>query len=181
MANRSYIYAYQPNGEPLYRDLGEWKSDVPLAHLLLVGQGTEAVQSMLWSVDERIALQGDAASGLALLRDFLAWLEPQLDADFAREKERALEVLERADRAGERYHLEPGEVYELMMLSLPEMEDETLRYARRAQQLAAEARCLIDAGATLEQSELYEIRQLATSWRETLGLYFLGVLYFHVG
>jgi hypothetical protein len=181
MANRSYIYAHQPGAEPEYRDLGEWKSNVPIAHLVLVGCGAQPVPSMLWDVDEKIALRGDAERGLAALEGLLDWLEPRVDdPSFAQEKERALAMLQKDDRGGEFFHLEPGEVYDLMALSLPEMEAETERLAARALELGTAALSLADPNVPPDAG-VFESLGLESSWEEELGLYFPGVLYFHVG
>lgn len=180
MANRSYIYAYQPGGEPEYRDLGEWKTHVPLIHLLMVGIDTQPVRSMLWDVEETIALQGDAQRGLEVLENWLDWLEPQMDRPgFLQEKTRAMEMLRREDRRGARFHLEPGEVFDLMGLSLEEMQRETDRLAMQAQRHGVDACRVVEEGMRLEDSAFARLQE---GWEdEEHGLYFPGVLYFHVG
>lgn len=179
MANRSYIYAHAPGEEPDYRDLGEWKSAVPLAHKILVGFDTDTTQSILWTVDEEIAITGDADQGLAALEAFLEWLEPHITDDhFADQKTRSLKLLRQKDRQGSHFHLEPGEVYELMGLDLDEMQRETRRLAVESSRAADAALAVAESGASFIGSG-YE--HLASDWEETLGLYFTGVLYFHVG
>src|SRR5688572_21458081 len=79
MANRSYLYAFDPGAPP--RDLSEWKSEVPVTHLLLVSGDPTPVKSEIWSVEHRVALRGDAQRGRAVLGRLLDWLEPQMPAD----------------------------------------------------------------------------------------------------
>ena len=179
LANRSYIYAHSPGDDPDYRDLGEWKSNVPLAHKILVGFDNDTTQSMLWTVDEEIAVTGDAEQGLAALEAFLNWLEPHITDDhFTDQKARALKLLRKEDRQGIHFHLEPGEVYELTGLELDAMHRETRRLADDASRIAEAALKLAKTDAHFIGSG-YE--HLASDWEETLGLYFPGVLFFHVG
>lgn len=45
MANRSYLYTYNPDIKQPYQDLSEWKTHIPLIHLLLVGFETQTCSS----------------------------------------------------------------------------------------------------------------------------------------
>lgn len=176
MANRSYIYAFD-DGSPL-RDLGEWKSEVPISHLLLVSGNPIPVRSQIWSVEHRVALRGEARRGREVLGRLLDWLAPQLGADFATAKERTLAALDSPDRQGAFYHLEPGEVYELEGLKLDEMERRTYQLGWRAKHLASEVEQLVGTpGATLD-SATGDLSYISRDW-EQLGLYYPKVLYFH--
>lgn len=182
MANRSYIYGYKEGATPEHRDLGEWRTNVPLLHLLLVGADPTPVRSAIWGVEERIALSGDAGLGRALLTSFLDWLEPQMTADveeFGRKKAEVLELLARRD--DDRYHLELGEIFELGGYELSEMEGETSYYAGNARSLVADVeRLLAIPGSTVADANDWMLQE-ATNMHESLGLSFLGILYFHLG
>ena len=91
-------------------------------------------------------------------------------------------MLLRADRQGTGFHLELGEIYELMTLDLGEMEEETVANAARAGALYEEVRRLVvTEGTTLRDSTDERIRGLADDWKKRLGLFFSGILYFHLG
>jgi hypothetical protein len=135
MANRSYLYSDHPREEPRFRDFAEWKTDPPLAHLLLVGAGAMPCRSAIWKVREKIAIRGDARQTRPVFLAFLKWLEPQLPVAFRKAADEARPMLLRADRQGTGFHLELGEIYELMGLELDEMEEETSSYAAQAEAL----------------------------------------------
>jgi hypothetical protein len=88
MANRSYLYSADSlpseteNPKPI-RCISEHRSDIPLAHKLMVGRGTEVVPSMIWNPP--IGIAGDYADGAALLLDLLRAVGKGLedDAEFA--------------------------------------------------------------------------------------------------
>ncbi len=182
MSNRSYLYTYHPRDEPRFRDFGEWKTDPPLAHLLLVGAGSTPCRSAIWKVRKKIAIRGDAHQARPLFLAFLNWLEPQLPKKFRIDADGARSMLLRADRQGAGFQLELGEIYELMGLEIDKMEEETASNAASAQALFAEVRRLVETeDTTLQDSTIAEIRRLADDWKERLGLGFAGILYFHLG
>ena len=182
MSNRSYLYTYHPREKPRFRDFAEWATDPPLAHLLLVGAEATPCRSAIWKVRENIAIRGDARQTRPVLLAFMDWLEPQLPRGYREAADRARPMLLRADRQGTGFHLEPGEIYELMGLELDEMEEETASYASRAEALFEEARRLVTTqGTELQDSTDERIRGLADDWEDRLGLYFPGILYFHLG
>lgn len=183
MANRSYLYVQPEEGKDAYKDFSEWRTEVPLSHLLLVGVDTRVEASSIWVVDEKIALSGDAKKGLELFVAFLEWLEPKLDdPNFARDKQEALKMLQSEDYRGERYHLEVGELLELGCYSLDEMEAETRYYADRARQATERVQNLIqDPNASLESIDDYDVRRAVEDWQQNLGLYFTTVTYFSLG
>ena len=61
---------------PAYRDVSEWPSEPPLAHLLLVGAKPTVSASAIWQVDAKIAIRGDAGQSRSLFLAFLDWLAP---------------------------------------------------------------------------------------------------------
>lgn len=181
MSNRSYLYTYHPREEPRFRDLAEWKTDPPLAHLL-VGAKATLCRSAIWEVRKKIAIRGDARQSRPMFLAFLDWLEPQLPAAFREAADEARAMLLRVDRQGTGFHLELGEIYELMGLEPDAMEEETASTAIMAEALFEEVRRLVETeGTTLRDSSIKEIRGLADDWQERLGLCFTGILYFHVG
>jgi hypothetical protein len=182
MANRSYLYTRHPDEEPEYRDLAEWISKPPLAHLLLVGADPSVCPSAIWEVDAKLALQGDATQSRPLFLAFLDWLEPQLPQDFGDASKDAKKLLTRPDHQGAHFHLELGEVYELMGLDLDDMERETTSNAALAQRLFEHVRRLVETdGAILDDAVHEEIKKLKDNWEEHLGLHFSDTLYFHLG
>jgi hypothetical protein len=182
MANRSYLYTHHPGEDPEYRDLAEWKVNPPVAHFLLVGANPAICSSAIWEVDAKIAIKGDATQSRPLFVAFLNWLEQQLPEDFGNASEEAKRWLTRPDRQGTHFHLELGEIYELMGLELDEMERETVSNAALAQSLFEEVRRLVETdGATLNDAVCARIKGLKSNWKEQLGLYFSDVLYFHLG
>lgn len=184
MANRSYLYSIHPDEEPNVRDLGEWKSMPPVSHYLLVGANCESIRSEIWGVEEKIALRGTAPEARKLFLRFLEWLEPQFgsDAEFVRLSKQASDLLQRDDRQGTHYHLELGETYELAGYTLEEMAKEIERDAETARAIYAEVSTLVETpGGTIEDAKHWQLVDVAKSWEENLGLYFLGVLYFHMG
>ena len=210
MANRSYLYSYHPGTDNTVRDLAEWKTNVPVAHYLLVSSNPAPVKSEIWTVDEKIAIRGDAEPGRDLLFRFLTWLEPQICGssvdglgdlflegmqefqdhpdleqavpELIRQSKQARELLLRDDRLGSHYHLELGEIYELSGYELHEMEDAALRDAADAQAIGDEVRKLLETpGSSCDDFTGYHLKQINASWEETLGLYFTGILYFHMG
>lgn len=182
MANRAYLYTHHPNEDPEYRDLAEWSYEVPIAHLLLVGADPAPCSSAIWQVDARIAIQGDAEQSHPVFIRFLRWLEPKLPEGFHAAAREARTFLARPDRQGRHYHLELGEVYDAMGLSLEEMEKHTRANAALAQELFEETNRLLDAAAaTLADVNHPRLKGLSTSWFERLGLRFSDVLYHHLG
>jgi ankyrin repeat protein len=182
MSNRSYLYTYHPREKPRFRDFAEWKTDPPLAHFLLVGAKATPCRSAIWKVRKKIAIRGDARQTRPLFLAFLNWLEPQLSRDFRTAADEARSMLLRADRQGTGFHLELGEIYELMDLEHDAMEAETASNAVMAEALFEEVRRLVETeGTTLQDSTIEDIRRLADDWKERLGLDFTGILYFHLG
>ncbi len=182
MANRAYLYTHHPDDEPEYRDSAEWNYDVPLVHFLLVGANPNACSSVIWQVDEKIAIRGDASQSRALVLSFLEWLEPQLPEDFGEAAKRARAFLTRSDRQGRHYHLELGEIYEGMGLALDEMRRETLANVALAQDLFEEVKRLLkSAGATLDDAVHPELKGLQREWGRGLGLCFSDAIYYHLG
>lgn len=182
MSNRSYLYTYHPSGKPRFRDFAEWRTDPPLAHLLLVGAKAAPCRSAIWKTRRKIAIRGDAVQARPVFLAFLDWLEPQLPKGFARAADEARPMLLRADRQGTGFHLELGEIYELGGLELDEMETQTFAYAAQAEALFAEVwRLVVTEGSTLRDSIDERIKGLADGWEDRLGLFFSGILYFHLG
>lgn len=182
MANRSYLYTYHPGDDPAHRDVAEWNFDLPLAHLLLVGAEPTVSASAIWQMDAKIALRGNARESRPLFLAFLAWLAPQLPAGFHAAAQEAQAFLARPDRRGDYFHLELGEIYELQGLDLTKMERETAANAVRARELVAEVQRLLAAdGATLDDTDHAQLRQLQSDWKQCLGLAFSENLYYHLG
>ncbi len=182
MANRSYLYTYHPGESPAYRDVSEWPSEPPFAHLLLVGAEPTVSASAIWQVDAKIAIRGDAGQGRALFLAFLDWLAPQQPADLRAASRKAHAFLTRPDRQGDYFHLELGEVYKLQGLDLDEMEREATADVARARDLFEEVQQLIEfEGATLQDARHERLRQLQDDWEKHLGLSFADILYHHLG
>jgi ankyrin repeat protein len=182
MSNRSYLYTDHPREKPRLRDFAEWKTYPPLAHFLLVGANSTPCQSAIWKGRQKIAIRGDARQTRPLFLAFLKWLEPQLPKGFRKDADEARSMLLRADRQGTGFHLELGEIYELMGLEHDEMEEETASNAALAQALFEEVSRLVETeGTTLQDATIEEVKQLADTWNERLGLGFTGILYFHLG
>ena len=180
MANRSYLYTRHTGDEREYRDIAEWSSDIPAAHLILVGSGSTPVKSAIWTVDEKIAIDGDADEARATFLSLLDWLEPQVDKGFATASAEARELLNRPDRQGDKFHLELGEIYELEGLDLPDMEAATVANAQLAQNLYAEVKRVLDTdGSTIDSFRHEELRSI-TNWEEQFGCFFSHVLYFNL-
>lgn len=181
MANRSYLYTRHTGDDVEFRDIAEWNYEVPVAHLVLVGANPTPCKSAIWTVDEKIAIEGDANITRPLFLKLLDWLEPQADAGFANAANEAREYLTRADRQGDRFHLELGEIYELEGLDLPEMETATSSNAALAEELFLDVnRVLETEGSTTASFEHERLRSIS-NWEEQLGCYFSHVLYFNLG
>lgn len=179
MANRSYLYSFDEARTPTHKDLSEWRSFPPLTHLLLVGAAPVPCRSDIWGVEEKIAIRSPAAPARELFEKMIAWLRPQLGESFERDADRALERVCEVD-AGTHFHLELGEIFELSGYELAQMEDETRYYCDRARRLTTEVENAIEknlpADALIEL--LWELDEVSA---ESLGFYFPGVLYFHLG
>lgn len=183
MSFRSCIYTYHPRRKPLLRDLGEWKTELPLAHFLLVGANATLCRSAIWKdVRQKIAIRGDATQTRPLFLAFLSWLEPQLPRGFRKAADESRAMLLRADRQGAEFHWEPGEIYEAMDLEPAVMEKEAAMHADMAGALFEEVQRLIETdGTTLQDSTIPDIRSLAGDWKHRLGLGFAPVVYFALG
>lgn len=182
MSNRSYLYTHHPREKPRFRDFAEWKTHPPLAHFLLVGAGATPCRSAIWKSRRKIAIRGDARQTRPVFLAFLDWLEPQLSGAFVTAAKEARPMLLRVDRQGTGFHLELGEIYGLRGLELDEMEQKTLSDAARAEALFGEVRRLVGtARTTLRDSSDERIRGLADDWEDRLGMFFSGILYFHLG
>ncbi len=180
MANRSYLYTRHTGDDVEYRDIAEWSHDVPAAHLILVGSGSTPVQSAIWTVDEKIAIDGDASQTRPTFLTLLDWLEPQVDKGFARAAAEAREYLNRPDRQGDKFHLELGEIYELDGLDLPDMEAATTANAQLAQELYADVKRVLEtAGSTIDTFRHPTLRAI-NNWEEQFGCYFSHVLWFNL-
>jgi hypothetical protein len=183
MANRSYLYTYHPGETPLYRDLSEWRSDVPISHLLLVGSNTTVCGSEIWDADQ-IALKGDAVPGRTLLLKFIDWLSPQISStQFEEDAANTREYLARLDRQGSQFHLELAEIYQLSAIDdLEDMASATKENAQLAERLFLEVQKVISTpGSTVEDFNDFTLKKLKTNWEDDLGLHFTYVLYFHLG
>ena len=182
MANRSYLYTHHPGETPEYRDLSEWRSEAPVAHLLLVGADAAPCPSAIWSVEEKIALRGDAARSRPLFLELLDWLAPQLPEKFLADAEEARALVTRADRQGASFHLELGEIFELTGYELHEMEREAEWAAKDARGLFGEVERLVRGGGlSLKDARETRLRDLPDTWEDRLGLNFSDVLYFSLG
>ena len=181
MANRSYLYTYHPDDPNPYRDLSEWKSNPPLSHYLLVSSDPTPVKTQLWSVEEKIAIQAEASGGRDIFLRFLDWIEPQVPSASADIKT-SKAALSREDRQGEFFHLELGEIYELSGYDLSEMENACSRDASSALAVGEEVRNLLETqGSSMQDFKAYELKELQRDWERSSGLYFPGILYFHMG
>ena len=181
MANRSYLYTRHTGDEVEFRDIAEWNYDIPVAHLILVGANATPCKSAIWTVDEKIAIGGDANVTRPLFLRLLEWLIPQVDSGFVSAAKEAHEYLTRADRQGDRFHLELGEIYELEGLELNEMETATKSYASIAEEVFRDVKRVLDTDeSTIESFEHERLRSI-TNWEEQFGCYFSHVLYFNLG
>ena len=180
MANRSYLYSYYSKADKKYRDLSEQNYDIPLVHLILVGIETEVCNSALWEVDSAIAIRGQAASARELLLRFFDWLTPQLGQEFSEQVAEVKEILLKENRQGTHYHLEPGEVYELMGLSVEEMNLQALEDAAEAALICQVIKELMAVeGSTIADTDNELLKRIPDNWQVELGLYFSEVLYYH--
>ncbi len=181
MANRSYLYSSHPGDPNPIRDLSEWNYDVPISHFLLVSSNPTPIKTQLWSVEEKIAIQGEAEGARDLFHRFLDWIEPQLSAASA-EIKAAREAILREDRQGEFYHLELGEIYDISGYAREEMGSACEADAKLAVSIASEVRNLLEtSGSSMTDFEHLRLQDARDSWEESLGLYFPGILYFHMG
>ena len=181
MANRSYLYTRHTGDDVEFRDIAEWNYDLPPAHLILVGANPVPCRSAIWEVDEKIAIEGDAEVARPLFLKLLDWLQPQLDGDVHRSIGQAREILSRPDRQGDKFHLELGELYELVGLELDEMEAETEQNAALARELFLDVQQVLQTdGSTIESFAHQDLRDI-TNWDDEFGLYFSHVLYFNLG
>ena len=181
MANRSYLYTRHIGDDVEFRDLAEWNWELPPAHLILVGANPVACQSAIWSVDEKIAIEGDASVARPIFLQFLEWLAPQLNAGFVAAAKEAREYLTRADRQGDKFHLELGEIYELEGFDLPEMEIATQANASLATEILLDVKRVLDMnGSTIDSFEHERLRAIF-NWEEQFGCNFSHVLYFNLG
>jgi hypothetical protein len=181
MANRSYLYTRHTGDDVEFRDIAEWNYDVPAAHLILVGANPVTCKSAIWSVDEKIAIEGDANIARPVFLKLLDWLEPQADSGFANAANEARELLTRSDRQGDKFHLELGEIYELEGLDLPKMETATESNASLAEEIFLDVKRVLETdGATISSFEHDRLRSI-TNWEEQFGCYFSHVLYFNLG
>jgi hypothetical protein len=182
MANRSYLYSYYPDQTPLYRDLSEWRSDIPLSHLLLIGFETEIRASLIWDADG-IALTGKANEGRDLLLKFIDWLSPQINSSsFEEAVANTKDYLLRPTHQGTHFHLEPGEIYDLQALDLDGMVKYTKYNAALANEIFLEISQVISTpDTTCDALKHFMLKNLKTDWENTLGLHFTYVLYWHLG
>jgi hypothetical protein len=181
MANRSYLYSRHTGDDVEFRDIAEWNYELPPALLILVGANPVTCKSAIWTVEEKIAIEGDANISRPLFLKLLDWLEPQLDAGFANAAKEARELLTRADRQGDKFHLEIGELYELEGLELPEMQTTTETNAAIAEELLLDVKRVLDSEQSAIESFEHERLRAIDNWEEQFGLYFSHVLYFNLG
>lgn len=181
MANRSYLYTRHTGAEPEFRDIAEWNWELPVAHLLLIGANPTPCRSAIWKVDEKIAIEGDAHVARPLFLRLLDWLQPQVDVGFATAAEEAREFLTRADRQGDKFHLELGEIYELEGLDVPKMATATSTKAALAEEILLDVKRVLETeGSTVASFENVHLRSI-TNWEEQFGCNFSDILYFHLG
>lgn len=178
MGMRSYLYSVHDE-EPRYRDMSEWKSAIPLLHYILIGVNPRVVSTKIWDVTEKIAIEGDAAGRDIALR-FIDWAEAQglsFDAGGVRE------ILTANDRQGTGFRLEPGEVYDLMGLDLPEMEAHAIGDAEIATAIVAEVERLLSDPTSMLSSVKGppEMAYALENPLDRFGDYFATVVYFHLG
>lgn len=179
MANRSYLYTRHTGDDVEFRDIAEWSSEIPVAHLLLVGANPTLCKSAIWNVDQKIAIEADATIARPLFLKFLDWIQPQVESGFARAADEARKYLTREDRQGDRFHLEPGEIYELEDLDLPEMEKTAAADAALAEDLFLDVKRVLDIDGSTTDCFQHELLRSITNWEEEFGCYFSDVLYFH--
>ena len=181
MANRSYLYTRHMGDDAEFRDFAEWKWDLPPAHLILVGANPVLCKSVIWTVDEKIAIEGDANLTRPLFLKFLDWLEPQVEASARDAIQESRQFLNRTDRQGDKFHLEIGELYECASLELEAMESVTEQNASLAEALFLDVKRVLDTeGSTIKSFEHKRLLAI-NNWEEEFGLYFSHILYFHLG
>ena len=181
MANRSYLYTRHTGDEVEFRDIAEWNYDIPVAHLILVGADPTPCKSAIWTVDEKIAIEGDARITRPLFLRLLEWLTPQVDAGFASAAKEARDYLTRADRQGDKFHLELGEIYELEGLDLPAMEAATESNASLADEVFLDVKRVLETDGSTIDAFGHERLRAISNWEEQFGCYFSHVLYFNLG
>jgi hypothetical protein len=121
MANRSYLYTIPgippdngPTPKPI-RGLSEWSWDVPISHLLMVGENTTVCPSALW--EPRIGIVGEFEKGKNLLLRFLRHLQSsgkmsKPDA-YAAAVDETARFLSLAENRSTHVLLEAGEIFAL--------------------------------------------------------------------
>lgn len=116
MANRCYLYAtdHLPGSPEWERQhplqgLGEWSRDIPLTFQLLLGGNPIPVRSSIWDSEEKIAIAGEARTGLECLNAYLASL-PSIAAPLVSE---TAEFFSRPENFRRYFLLECGEIFDL--------------------------------------------------------------------
>lgn len=183
MANRSYLYALDLEPERSIKDLSENNYWIPITHMLLVSDAPELVESELWNNPDPIAIRGRGEGGYRRCVAFLELLKAQPElpdrAEFEREIDATLEFLARPENRRAYYHLEGGEIFDLG--GDEPIAESAGRTLRTIEGLAADVDALVAARsqALFREAKSSELREAASEWRSTLGLYFSDVLYFH--
>lgn len=125
--------------------------------------------------------RGRQAVAAPLLATAVDWLQPQVDSGFAGAANEAREYLTRADRQGDKFHLEPGESYELEGLELRAMATATLANATLAEEILLDVkRVLATSGSTITDFEHPRLRSIS-NWEEQFGCSLSDVLYVNLG
>lgn len=184
MANRSYLYSadFSEGSKPTFKDLSEWRSEVPLSHSILLSGDTQLVNSSIWNYDEApIALVGDYAIGLKRLLAFLDLLEKQPQtqerSDLLEEIAQTRSFFDDPRKTAKSFFLEAGEVFDLMGGDLgghaARLHADVLAIGKEVDRLVAEnANPWTDARLWFFSNALKN---------NNLGLYWTHVLYFHLG
>ncbi|KAF0808544.1 hypothetical protein A6D6_00253 [Alcanivorax xiamenensis] len=130
MANRSYLYATDriparapDHPKPVVRGLSEWGYAIPLSYRLLVSVDTVMCPSMIWELDDDLALAGDYDKGVTRLCEFLARIDwPEAEALVEETKAFLLAPENRADHVV----LEAAEILDMADQPLAEESRELL-------------------------------------------------------
>jgi hypothetical protein len=145
-----------------------------------VGANPVACKSAIWTVDHKIAIEGDAKITRPLFLKLLDWLDPQVDSATRNAINESRKFLRRTDRQGDKYHLELGELYELQSLELDEMEAATEKNMSVAEDLYLDVKRVLDTeGSTITSFEHDRLCAIQ-NWEKEFGLYFSDVLYLHL-
>lgn len=117
MANRSYLYSANKDLTK-FRDLSEWRSEIPLFHKIVSGCDTQICNSKIWDYEHPIAIRSDFSKGLQKFLSFLDYLatQPGMNAEkiTAIRQETTTFFDQHPERVQDLFFLEGGEVFDLI-------------------------------------------------------------------